>query len=47
VKAGTVSDVPYNHYSLLRWTEDVFGVPHLGHAAAPGLATFGEDVFGK
>jgi phosphatidylinositol-3-phosphatase len=47
VKPGTVSDVPYNHYSLLRWTEDLFGVPHLGYAAAPGLVTFGEDVFGK
>jgi phospholipase C len=45
VKAGTTSDVPYNHYSLLRWTEDVFGVPHLGFAAAQGLATFGDDVF--
>lgn len=47
VKPGTVSDVPYNHYSLLRWTEDLFSVPHLGYAAAPGLATFGQDVFGK
>jgi hypothetical protein len=47
VKAGRVSDVPYNHYSLLRWTEDVFNVPHLGYAAAPGLVTFGEDVFGR
>jgi phosphatidylinositol-3-phosphatase len=44
VRPGTVSDVPYNHYSLLRWTEDVFAVPHLGFAAAPGLATFGPDV---
>jgi hypothetical protein len=47
VKAGTTSDVPYNHYSLLRWTEDVFGVPHIGFAAAAGLVTLGDDVFGK
>ncbi|MEO6211513.1 MAG: alkaline phosphatase family protein [Gemmatimonadaceae bacterium] len=45
VKAGTISDIPYNHYSTLRWIEDQFGVPHLGYAAAKGLATFGEDVF--
>jgi phosphatidylinositol-3-phosphatase len=46
VKAGTVSDVPYNHYSMLRWVEDLFGVGHLGYAGAAGLATFGDDVFG-
>jgi hypothetical protein len=45
VKAGTVSDIPYNHYSTLRWMEDQFGLPHLGYAAAKGLVTFGEDVF--
>jgi phospholipase C len=45
VKAGTVSDVAYNHYSTLRWIEDQFGLPHLGYAAANGLVTFGEDVF--
>ena len=31
---------------LLRWTEDNFGLDHLGYAGAPGLATFGSDVFG-
>ena len=45
VKPNTISDVPYNHYSTLRWVEDQFGVPHLGYAAAKGLVTFGEDVF--
>jgi len=45
VKPGTISDVSYNHYSMLRWVEDVFGLSHLGYAAAPGLATFGTDVF--
>lgn len=47
IKPGTVSDEPYNHYSLLRWTEDNFGLGHLGFAAAPGLVTFGSDVFAK
>ncbi|MDR2013329.1 MAG: alkaline phosphatase family protein [Rhodanobacter sp.] len=45
IRPGSVSDVPYNHYSLLRWIEDAFQLPHLGYAAAPGLATFGDDVF--
>jgi hypothetical protein len=36
---------PYNHFSLLRTIEDLFGLPHLGQAAAPGLASFGADVF--
>jgi phosphatidylinositol-3-phosphatase len=47
VKPNTVSDVPYNHYSTLRWVEDQFGLSHLGYAAADGLVTFGEDVFGR
>jgi phosphatidylinositol-3-phosphatase len=47
VKPNTTSDVPYNHYSTLRWVEDQFGLPHLGYAAATGLVTFGEDVFGR
>jgi phosphatidylinositol-3-phosphatase len=45
IKAGTVSNVPYNHYSLLRSIEDVFGLPHLGYASRPRLASFGRDVF--
>jgi len=45
IKPGTTSDVPYNHYSLLRWVEDQFGLEHLGYAARPGLQTFGSDVF--
>jgi len=45
VKPGTVSDVPYNHYSLLRSIEDWFGLPHLGYAGQPGPRTFGADVF--
>ena len=47
IKPGTRSDVPYNHYSLLRWIEDNFHLSHLGYAAAPGLATFGSDVFAR
>src|SRR3954467_11598299 len=43
---GSVNDTPYNHYSLLRSVEDLFGVGHLGYAAQPGLKAFGSDVFG-
>ena len=42
---GTVSDVPYNHYAMLRSIEDIFGIPHLGYAGQPGLTSFGADVF--
>jgi hypothetical protein len=45
IRPGTVSDVPYNHYSFLRSVEDIFGVPHLGYAAQKGLVGFGRDVF--
>ena len=36
----------YNHYSLLRTVEDIFGLPHLGEAAMPQVRSFGLDVFG-
>lgn len=45
IKPGTVSDVPYNHYSMLRSVEDFFGLAHLGYAAQSGLVPFGEDIF--
>ena len=53
VKAGSTSTTPYNHYSLLRSLEDVFGITtggsdgkgHLGYAGADALAPFGADVF--
>jgi phosphatidylinositol-3-phosphatase len=46
IKPGTVSTVNYNHYSLLRTIEDIFGLPHLGDAAMPQVKSFGKDVFG-
>ena len=53
VKAGRQDTTPYNHYSLLRSIEDLFGVRtggsdgkgHLGFAGASGLAAFGPDLF--
>jgi hypothetical protein len=45
IAPGTVSRVPYNHYSLLRSIEDFFGLAHLGYAGAPRLRPLGADVF--
>lgn len=47
IEPGTVSDVPYNHYSLLRTVEDIFGLDHLGYAGRNGLKSFGRDVFSQ
>jgi phosphatidylinositol-3-phosphatase len=45
IRPGTVSTVPYNHYSLLRTVEDIFGLGHLGFAAESGLRPLDSDVF--
>ena len=34
-----------NHYGTLATIEDLFGLPHLGYADAPGVRSFGLDVF--
>jgi phosphatidylinositol-3-phosphatase len=44
IKPGTVTAVPYNHYSTLGTIEDLFGLSKLGQAATVS-ATFGRDVF--
>jgi phosphatidylinositol-3-phosphatase len=40
LKPGTVSNVPFNHYSMLKTIEDIFGLRHLGYAGQPGLQGF-------
>jgi hypothetical protein len=46
IKPGTVSNTPYNHYSLLKSLEDIFQVGgYLGYANQPGLVGFGSDIF--
>ncbi len=45
IAPGTVSMVPYNHYSMLGSVEDIFGLPRLGYAQLPGEQPFGPDVF--
>ena len=46
IRPGTVSAGQYNHYSLLRTIEDIFGLPHLGDAVMPQVRSFGADIFG-
>ena len=45
ITPGTTNATPYNHYSMLRSVEDLFGLSHLGLAGAAGLTPFGSDVF--
>ncbi|MCW3013715.1 MAG: phosphoesterase [Solirubrobacterales bacterium] len=46
VQPGTVNDTPYNHYSLLKSLEQVFGIDeYLGYANMPGLIPFGSDLY--
>jgi hypothetical protein len=40
LKPGTVSNVPFNHYSMLKSIEDIFDLDHLGYAGQPGLQGF-------
>jgi phosphatidylinositol-3-phosphatase len=41
LEPGTISNTPFNHYSLLRSLEDIFGIDgYLGYAAQPGLVGF-------
>jgi phosphatidylinositol-3-phosphatase len=44
IKPGTVSTVPYNHYSSLASWEALLGVPRLADAATVP-STFGKDIF--
>jgi hypothetical protein len=41
LKPGTVSNTPFNHYSLLKTLEDIFDLDtYLGYAGQPGLLSF-------
>jgi hypothetical protein len=45
IKPGTVSTQSYNHYSMLRSIEDIFGLHHLGDAKMPQVHSFGADIY--
>jgi hypothetical protein len=44
ITARGESTAPYNHYSLLRTVEDVFGLAHLANAGQAGVKSFSSDV---
>jgi hypothetical protein len=44
IKAHTVDQEPFNHFSLLRTIEDIFGLSHLGYAGLKGVSSFGAAV---
>jgi hypothetical protein len=41
----TISKTSYNHYTMLRSVEDLFGLSHIGYAGLSGETSFGSDVF--
>jgi phosphatidylinositol-3-phosphatase len=46
IRPGTVTDVPYNHYSLLKSLEEIYGIhQYLGYAGQKDLVAFGSDIF--
>jgi len=45
IRPGSVVSTPFNHYSLLRSMENLFGLSHLGYAGPAGLRAFGGDVY--
>jgi phosphatidylinositol-3-phosphatase len=45
IAPGTVTQAAYNHYTMLRSVEDLFGLQHLGYAGLNGGQSFGSDVF--
>ncbi len=47
IAAGTVSEVPYNHYSYLRWVERNFSLGYLADAAAAAVGAFGTDLLNR
>lgn len=46
IRPGTISNVPYNHYSMLKSLEEIFGIrQYLGYAGQENLVAFGPDIF--
>jgi hypothetical protein len=45
VKGGATSQEPFNHFSLLRTIEDLFGLKHLGYAALPAVKPLEPGMF--
>lgn len=45
VKGRSTSQEPYNHFSLLRTIEDLFGLKHIGYAGAAKVQSFEPSLF--
>ena len=45
IKGGNLEQGTYNHFSLLRTVEDLFGLAHLGYAGASGVSSFSPSLF--
>jgi hypothetical protein len=45
IAPGTVSLTSYNHYTMLRSVEGIFGLSQLGYAGLAGGQPFGSDVY--
>jgi len=45
IRGGGSSEEPYNHFSLLRTIEDIFGLKHLGYAALAHVSAFEAAIF--
>ncbi len=45
VKPHSFDQEPFNHFSLLRMIEDLFGLSHLGYAGRAGVGSFDQSVF--
>jgi len=45
VKGKSTSQEPYNHFSLLRTLEDLFGLKHIGYAGAAKAQSFDPSLF--
>lgn len=45
IKGGNLEQGTYNHFSLLRTVEDLFGLSHLGYAGGKGVSSFSPSLF--
>jgi hypothetical protein len=45
VKPASTSQEPFNHFSLLRTIEDLYGLAHLGYAGLPSVSSMPASLF--
>jgi hypothetical protein len=47
IKGGATVQETYNHFSLLRTVEDLYGLGHLGYAGGKEVSSFAPSLFTK